>query len=283
MGADLGTTQDSLKTMRHMKEALNAHEFDAVLFPGDLSYADGFPQRWDDYAKLGEFLWETVPTAYVAGNHEFTSENYVNYLPRYGWPSSDRSGSPSPLWFSFDAGLAHVVMLCSYCNSGKESLQYQWLEQDLVGVDRSKTPWVVGAWHAPWYTSNHGHSMKETKEMREHMEELIHQHGVDIVFSGHVHAYERTGAIHRNETACDGTYYITIGDGGNKEGPYCPWEADYEWSLRKENSFGWGLFDIVNATHAQWMWHRNQDGERVSADHVWIPNIDSRDCDRVIV
>jgi len=130
--ADLGMTMDSLVTMRHMKDALNSGELDSILFPGDLSYADGFPQQWDDYAKLSEFLFETVPTAYGVGNHEFSSENFMNFVPRYGWPSKDRSASPSKLWYSFESGLAHVIMLCTYCQTNKQSLQYKWLQQDLT-------------------------------------------------------------------------------------------------------------------------------------------------------
>jgi len=258
-------------------------ELDSVLFPGDLSYADGFPQAWDSYARQGEFLWETVPTAYSAGNHEYSNENFGNYVPRYAWPSNSRSNSPSHMWYSFEAGLAHVVMLCSYCEAHEGSLQHSWLVQDLEQVDRSKTPWLMVLFHAPWYTSSHGHPMSETQSMREHMEILFHKHQVDIVFSGHVHAYERTGAIYQNTTQCDGIVHITIGDGGNKEGPACPWQADYEWSLKKEFSFGFGVFDIVNSTHALWSWHRNQDGARVMADSVWIEPVAARECGSVLV
>lgn len=30
--------------------------------------------------------------------------------------------------------------------------QYQWLEQDLASVDRSKTPWLITTTHRPIYT-----------------------------------------------------------------------------------------------------------------------------------
>jgi hypothetical protein len=34
--------------------------------------------------------------------------------------------------------------------------QYEWLERDLNAVNRTKTPWIVGFWHRPWYSSNKG-------------------------------------------------------------------------------------------------------------------------------
>merc|ERR1712203_928041 len=107
--------------------------------------------------------------------------------------------------------------------------------------------------------------------MRQSMESILHAHAVDFVFVGHVHAYERTQPIYKNETKCDGPVYITIGDGGNHEGPACPWGPwDYEWSVLKEFSFGYGLLDLVNGTHARWEWHRNQDGSDVHRDLAWI-------------
>lgn len=45
---------------------------------------------------------------------------------------------------------AHVIMLGCYVEYGTDSEQYAWLLQDLAGVDRGRTPWVIVAMHAPW-------------------------------------------------------------------------------------------------------------------------------------
>merc|ERR1712224_198145 len=127
--ADLGQTTDAVATMRHMKDSLDQGRMQTVIFPGDLTYADGFAPYWDRYGRISEFIWETLPAAYVVGNHEYSSgmEQNVNFVPRYGWPSKSRSKSVSSHWYSFEAGLAHVVMLCSYCDTSPGSLQTQWL------------------------------------------------------------------------------------------------------------------------------------------------------------
>ena len=39
---------------------------------------------------------------------------------------------------------------------------------------------------------------------------------------------------------------------------------------RAESSFGHGVLDVLNQTHALWQWHRNQDGAPVSADSVYV-------------
>ncbi len=44
----------------------------------------------------------------------------------------------------------HVTMLGCYVEYRRDSEQYKWLLQDLAGVDRGRTPWLVVAMHAPW-------------------------------------------------------------------------------------------------------------------------------------
>merc|ERR1712228_118552 len=96
--------------------------------------------------------------------------------------------------------------------------------------------------------------------MKASMEQMLYAHKVDIIISGHVHAYERTKPVYRYRTVCDAPIQIVIGDGGNKEGPACPWNKTVpEWSAFREFSFGHGTLALQNTTHAKWEWHRNQD------------------------
>lgn len=46
-----------------------------------------------------------------------------------------------------------------------------------------------------------------------------------------------------------------------------------EWSLFREASFGHAELEVVNATHAHWTWHRNDDDEAVVADAFWITTL----------
>jgi len=285
--ADLGQSTDAQLTMARMKESFDDGEFDAVIFPGDLSYADGYSRAWDSYGRVSEELFSAVPTAYGVGNHESTSgyENNVNFIPRYGWVSS-KTTSSSALWYSFDAGLAHVIMLCSYCDTVEGSAQYVWLRNDLASVDRDVTPWVLASWHVPFYTSALTHPMEthpgswaaDGAEQREALEDLIYEAKVDVAFQGHVHSYERTEAVYKNVSTCDATVYITIGDGGNHEGPACGWVQGLPWSAMKETSFGYGVFSIKNETDAEWVWHRNQDGAKVVADRTPLKTTSNRGC-----
>jgi hypothetical protein len=63
---------------------------------------------------------------------------------------------------------------------------------------------------------------KESAPFLKQYERLFRKHGVDMVFSGHVHAYERTNPVFNYTRDDCGPMYTTIGDGGNIEGLVYP-------------------------------------------------------------
>lgn len=68
-------------------------------------------------------------------------------------------------FYSFDAGLVHVIFINPYTPSHPDSKQYNFLLDDFSRVDRSKTPWIVILSHCPMYNSNKAHAM-ELQTMR---------------------------------------------------------------------------------------------------------------------
>jgi hypothetical protein len=107
--------------------------------------------------------------------------------------------------------------------------------------------------------------------MRESMEPLLFQAGVDAVFAGHVHAYERNYRSYNMQRNPAGPYYITIGDGGNREGLASNWESPQPaYSAFRQASYGHGELQVVNSTHVYWSWHQNPDLEPTVADDLWI-------------
>lgn len=221
------------------------------------SYADGYYSRWDSFGNLFERLSSAVPVLTCPGNHEVGSaEQFLSYNSRWRMPA-ERSGSSDNTYFALELGPVHLISLNSYAPTRPDSLQHSWLLRALARVDRARTPWLVVMMHAPWYCSNSGH-VEETRLMRADMERALYEAGVDFVLNGHVHAYERTFPTFEMAPDDCGPVYLTLGDGGNREGVYLPWlEPQPEWSAYREASFGVGALELLNATHARYAWHRH--------------------------
>jgi hypothetical protein len=64
--------------------------------------------------------------------------------------------------------------------------QAGWLSQALGASD---APWKIAYFHHPIYSSGKRHGSQE--QLRAVVEPLFLQHGVDVVFAGHEHFYER--------------------------------------------------------------------------------------------
>lgn len=276
---DLGQTGWTSTTLEHIQQC----NYDVHILPGDLSYADYQQHLWDSFGRLVEPLASARPWMVTEGNHEkelipFFMPSFRAYNARWRMPFKE-SGSSSNLYYSFEVAGVHVVMLGSYTDYGEDSDQYQWLQTDLSNVNRRRTPWLIVVFHAPWYNSNTAHRW-EGDDMMATMEPLLYAAKVDIVFAGHVHAYERSTRVYmRNVHPC-GAVHITIGDGGNHEGLATRFvDPQPEWSVFREASFGHGELRVANATHAHWSWHRNDDDEPVKSDEVWINNLSqSKEC-----
>jgi hypothetical protein len=119
-------------------------------------------------------------------------------------------------------------------NTEGTSAQYKWLEADLAKVDRTVTPWLVASMHAPWYNSNFKHH-DEAQEvgMKAALEAMLVAAKTDIIFSGHVHAYERTNPVANNVTTPGAPIHINIGDAGNREGPCPDYYPQPEWHVAR--------------------------------------------------
>ncbi|KAH7680635.1 Acid phosphatase protein [Dioscorea alata] len=278
---DLGQTEWTASTLAHV----DSSNYDMLLLPGDLSYADTQQTLWDSFGRFVEKYASKRPWMVTEGNHEvesflFLIEPFKAYNARWLMPYEE-SGSTSNLYYSFDVagGSVHVIMLGSYTDFDSNSDQYKWLVSDLKKVNRERTPWLIVLLHAPWYNTNSAHQ-GEGESMRQSLESLLYAARVDLVFAGHVHAYERFTRIYDNKADPCGPMYITIGDGGNREGLALDFEEDHKsvsLSMFREASFGHGRLKVLNGTHAHWSWHRNQDSDSSVADEIWIESLSSVD------
>ncbi|GAU34927.1 hypothetical protein TSUD_312580, partial [Trifolium subterraneum] len=288
---DLGQTYNSNTTLTHYE--LSPAKGQTMLYVGDLSYANDYPfhdnTRWDTWGRFIERVAAYQPWIWTAGNHEIDfapelgeTKPFKPYTSRYHVPYK-ASDSTSPLWYSIKRASAYIIVMSSYSAYGKYTPQYKWLEKELPKVDRTETPWLIVLIHCPIYSSYVNHYM-EGETVRVIYEKWFVEYKVDVVFSGHVHAYERSERVSniaynivngmcRPINDQSAPVYITIGDGGNLEGlATAMTEPQPSYSAYREASFGHGILDIKNRTHAYFSWNRNQDGYAMESDSIWLHN-----------
>ena len=302
---DIGQTVHSQSTIKHL---MNEKIISMILHAGDLSYADCDQILWDSYGLMIEPLASNIPWMVCPGNHEieFNGSDYMNlytaFEKRYRMPyfkqaefgniiiKSDinpNTGLPyctpsifqseynfGNSFYSFESGLAHIIFLNPYTNSSPTSLQYNWLQNDLILVNRNITPWIIVVMHCPWYSSNKNHySDTQTVYMKESMEALFYNFNVNIVFNGHVHDYERTYPVYNNKVNNFGPTYITIGNAGNLEGLDNKYYDKPNWSaFRNGTEYGYGKFTIINKNTAYWEWFINNGKQMFPRDEVLLCN-----------
>jgi hypothetical protein len=163
---------------------------DAVFLLGDIAYPDGserdfqfcFTPSWGDSAK--RIMAKVYPTP---GNHEHEADGgaapYYEYFGK-------RAGSPRKGYYSYDLGEWHVVVLNSEIvvngifTAEERADQEKWLREDLAGSSKKCS---VAYWHHPLYSSGwHGNDSRLVTLWR-----ILHEHGVDVILTGHDHNYER--------------------------------------------------------------------------------------------
>jgi len=199
---------------------MDRHSFDLTLHTGDIvnrgGICSGSDSSWNQYIRAYFDLYREsmghIPFYPSVGNHELGggSCGYQGYTDVYYLPGNAPSGHKEE-YYSFDWGNAHFVALDTNQDYGAGSTQYNWMVNDLQA---NTQPWKFAFFHHPAYSSGIHSS---TLEVQTHLVPVFETHGVDVVFNGHDHHYERTCPILNGActTPQDGgvVYYVTGGAG----------------------------------------------------------------------
>ena len=187
---DTGTGDDEQYEVAHlMNRYRQRFDFEFVLLLGDNLYGNEDPEDYAEKFELPykELLSEGVEFYASLGNHDEPPQRYYKYFNMDG-----------ERYYTFKKGNVHFVALDSdYMNPE----QLEWLDQQLSS---SNSRWKICFFHHPLYSSGRRHGPDD--ELREVLEPLFLRHGVDAVFSGHEHFYER---LHPQ----NGIYYFISGAG----------------------------------------------------------------------
>jgi len=240
-------------------------ELDFVLHVGDIAYADltkdsrvfGNETVWNQFLDDIEPLSTTLPYMVCPGNHDIFFDLAI-YRKTFAMPAEAESHS----WYSFDFGQVHFLGFSSEHNFLPLSEQHTWIENDLKQY-RAKNPngWLVAYSHRPFYCSVQWgwcENSELRKLMTESLEQLFYKYNVDVYLAGHTHSYERTLPVFNGQVY--GTYdspkapvHITVGTGGNAEGPDHDFLPTPVWSNGpRYDHTGFGTLTFINSTTVQW-------------------------------
>jgi len=179
---------------------------DIIFNTGDLVGDGRVDSYWKTWFSTNQDILDHIPYFVAIGNHE---ENDPLYFDIWHFPGNEQ-------WYSIDYGNAHFI--CLSTETGLNGVQRDWLEADLESASHS-ADWIFVFFHRPPYSSgDHGSYLLA----RNAWCSLFEDYGVDIVFNGHDHDYERS--------LVNGVYYIVTGGGGAPLRPV----GTSEWTIYSE-------------------------------------------------
>jgi predicted phosphodiesterase len=227
---DTGTGDEAqLAVARQMTAQRAKTPFDFVLMLGDNIYEKGeekyIKSRFEEPYR--ELLAAGVKFHASLGNHDIVrglefQTNYKNF----------NMGGRRYYNFSPAGGLIEFFALDS---NQMDDAQLRWLEETLKA---SKAHWKVAFCHHSIYSSARMH--RAYTKLRAMLEPLYVKYGVNAVFSGHSHCYERTKPQ-------QGVQYFTAGSGGEiKKGT-----LDRKSPLMAAGNDEVNIFLLVQATETE--------------------------------
>jgi len=150
-----------------------AYEF--ILMMGDNLYggsdAKDFQKKFEDPYK--PLLNSGMKFYATLGNHDNPNERFYERWNMNGQRYYTFKPKPGIRFFSLDSNYM-------------DPKQLEWFEKELT---TSGSDWKIAFFHHPIYSSGGAHG--SDVQLRQQLEPLFLKYGVDVVFAGHEHFYER--------------------------------------------------------------------------------------------
>ncbi len=207
---------------------------DFAVHAGDLVDLGYMKDDWvHEFLGQGHHFMKTVPLFSIPGNHEHDAALYYQYMY-----------VPQPYFYSFRYGNAEFFMI--------DTDQYQEEGTDMynaidMALSRSTAYWKFVVHHHPPFSSDDddfGNTAYEISTLGDDEVRLLiplyEKYGVDIVFYGHIHTYERTWPLLNNKVAKEaGVLYINIGGSGGSLEHSAPTRSWFTRKVKTAHHFGY--------------------------------------------
>jgi hypothetical protein len=215
---------------------------------------------------------EGMPTAFASTSLDSQAKVNANKAKMLANP---------PFWYSFEYGMAHVVMFnteTDFANApdtqqgfahlgagpfGYPDQQMQFLESDLASVDRTVTPWLIVAGHRPWYTSGSA----ACHPCQAAFEPILYKYGVDLAVFGHVHNSQRILPVYNDVEDPAGMedpkapMYVVAGGPGNIEGTAKLGKSRPFTAFGYDEDFSYASFKVADENHLEISFFKSSSGE----------------------
>lgn len=305
---DMGIENSANTIARIESRALNG-EFDVALHIGDVSYGDDhflyYQRTWFAWFALMQKTMASVPYMTLPGNHEHGSRDPFNYFDAsnfnvynhyFRMPPASTELLNASMFYSFNYGPIHFVQIStetSYPNApwdiDRFGDQMSWLMADLAAANqpaaRAAQPWIVVSGHRPIYSSSEGYSDHGVPQdspipfvpinsatLQRTFEKIFRTFMVDLVFSGHVHSYERLYPTWHNlpvqthYKSPPAPAYVIVGNAGSIEGLSAGNKSGWEvpqpsWSALRLSCYGYGILEANGGQSLTWRFHNATDDQ----------------------
>jgi len=177
-----------------------------TLYVGDLINAPLRDAEWGEWFSMGGWLNAMIPVIATPGNHEYYPVKKEDgtydmlftphWRAQFSFPENGPEGLEEKVYY-IDYQGARIISLD---HMEQREKQMEWLENILSDNDNI---WTIAAFHFPIYSMT---KKRDSSELRRAWKPIFDKYGVDLVFSGHDHAYGRTGLIKGSKTS--GTVYV---------------------------------------------------------------------------
>ena len=206
----LGDAQCELERWGELAQVAKRAHPDAgfMILAGDLVDRGNERSNWDHLFLRAAGVFDAIPLMPAVGNHEYLDKGPEIYRRTFDLPKNGPGGIAANLVYSFEYADAFVAVLDSNLgiyDPAAAGRQAAWLDAALA---RTGATWKFVAFHHPIYAS---HPSRANPQLGRAWGPIFDKHHVDLVLTGHDHAYLRTVPMRGGKpvaTAAEGTVYV---------------------------------------------------------------------------
>ena len=241
---------------------------DFILHTGDVVENSKQEIEWERMLDDNFAYLSRIPMMAISGNHETTYKCGSNETYKHFHNKIEKQDTELGYYYSFVYGNAKFIMLNTNRLSGSKltSDQYNWLIDEL---ENNTATWTFVALHNPLYSAGvYGSDPSRNSisvALRNQLQGIFAEYGVDVVLQGHDHLVSRTHAIDAEgnpiketwETVGDisysqdpdGVIYIMSGPAGHQTRvPNENMDASLYYYAKASNASSWSEFAIDGNT-----------------------------------